>query len=107
MSTIPTAKERMELEKVSRAKHIHFIVLVVLICIASITFLFPNDTSPLVIVFVGTSICLIGASSMRLQYFQRCPRCSGRMSRRAAVCAGCGLEYHASETIKQKKDIGT
>jgi hypothetical protein len=101
MSTLPTAKEKQQLEKISRAKHIHFVILVVLICIASLTFLFPN-TSPLVIVVVGLSICGVGVSSMSLQYFRRCPRCDTRMSRGQAVCAACGLQFYASETAEQE-----
>lgn len=107
LNTAPTAKERKELEKVSKAKHIHFIILVVLICIASLTFLFPNDTSSLAIVVLSVSIFLIALSSMRLQHFQRCPRCSTRMSRGLSACADCGLEYYASDTDAQNGGLGT
>jgi hypothetical protein len=106
LSTVPTAEERKELEKLPRAKHIHFILLVVLICIASLTFLFPDDIAPLAIVVVGASICLVGLSAMSLQYFQRCPRCNIGMSRGRAFCAGCGLEYYATETSTQKEREG-
>jgi cell division protein FtsW (lipid II flippase) len=61
---VPTAEERKELEKVSRARHIHFILLVVLICIASLTFLFPDNISPLVIVLIGVGIFLVGRCQM-------------------------------------------
>jgi hypothetical protein len=103
LSTVPTAKERKELEKLPRAKHIHFILLVVLIGIASLTFLFPDDIAPLARVLVGASICFVGVSTMSLQYFQRCPHCSIRMSRGRAVCAECGLEYYASESSTQEE----
>ena len=106
LSTVPTAKEREELGKLPRAKRIHFILLVVLICIASLAFLFPNDIPPLAMALVGVSICIVGVSAMSLQYFQRCPRCSTRMSRGQAVCASCGLEYYAPETSKQEKGLG-
>lgn len=103
----PTAEERRKLDKVSRAKHIHFILLVVLICIASLTFLFPNDISSLAAVVLSVSIVLVGLSSMSLQHFQRCPRCSTRMSRGQSACAGCGLEYYASDTDTQSGGSGT
>ena len=105
MSTLPTAREKQALEKFSRAKHIHFVLLVVLICIASLTFLFPN-VSPLLIVFVGISICCVGVSAMRLQYFRRCPRCSTAMSRLDVSCAACGLEFYAAETSEEESGLG-
>lgn len=105
MSTLPTAREKEALEKFTRAKHIHFVLLVVLICIASLTFLFPN-VSPLIILFVGISICCVGVSAMRLQYFRRCPRCNIGMPRGHAICAGCGLEFYAAETTKEDSGLG-
>lgn len=100
MSTLPTVEEKKQLENISRAKHVHFVLLVILICIASLTFLFPN-VSPLVVVLVGVSICGLGVSSMSLQYFRRCPRCNIRISRGKAICAGCGLQFYASEASGQ------
>ena len=107
MSTAPTVKERKQLDKVSRAKLIHFILLVALICIASLTFLFPNDITPAAVVIIGVSIILVGLSSMRLQYFQPCPRCSTRMSQKRSTCATCGLEYHLPAQDVENEDLGT
>lgn len=104
MSTAPTAEEKQELDRVLRAKHRHFVLLVVLICIASLTFLFPS-VSPLVVVFVGMGICGVGVSAMSIQYFQRCPRCSLRMTRGRTVCADCGLEFYAPEVSTTKKEL--
>ncbi len=97
MNKVPTTSEKHVLEKVARSKQIHFILLVILICLASLTFLFPNETSPLVILFLGVCIILVGISSMRLQYFQECPRCATRMVKGQPACANCGLHYYASD----------
>ena len=104
MSTLPTAKERKVLEKLERLKHIHFVLLIVLICSAGLTFIFPNGLSPLATVLFGTSISCVGMSAMRLQYFQRCPRCSGRRSKGQVVCNACGLEYYALKTSPQEDE---
>ncbi len=97
MTNLPTAHERKQLEKLPRAKHIHYILLVILIGVASLTFLFPN-VSPLLLVVMGLGICCVSISAMSLQYFQRCPRCNARMTRGQSSCAGCGLEFYASIT---------
>ena len=101
MSTLPTSEERKELERRTRAKHKHFVLLVILIASASLTFLFP-DVSPIVILLVGLGICLVGASAFRLQHLQGCPRCSSRLPRGSASCAGCGLEFYAVDQHKQE-----
>ena len=100
MSTLPTAEERRELEKLPKAKNVHFVLLMVLICIASLTFLFPN-VSPLVVNLITISIFCVSVSAMILQYFARCPRCRARRSRGSAVCTGCGLQFYASD-IEEK-----
>jgi len=100
---VPNAEEREELEKVSRLKKIHFILLVVFIGIASLTFLFPDDISPLAILALGITIIFVGLSSMRLQHFQRCPRCTGRRTKGQSACSECGLEYYVADTGKEAK----
>jgi hypothetical protein len=104
MNTLPTAEEKKELDKLPKAKNIHFVLLVVLICIASLTFLVP-DASPLLMVFIGACIFCVSVSAMILQYFARCPRCNARRSKGHAVCTACGLQYYASEVKKQDHEL--
>ena len=101
LNTVPSAAESKELEKLSKAGHVHFILLVVLICVAGLTLIFPDDVAPLAVIVLGALICLTGLSTVNLQYFQRCPRCTKRMSRAQRACAFCGLQYYAGEPSKQ------
>jgi hypothetical protein len=97
LSTEPTEKEGKELNKLSKRGYFHFFLLVILIFVASLTFFMPEDTAALAVVAVGVLICLTAASTVKLQYFQRCPRCDVRMSRVQSACASCGLQYYVSK----------
>ncbi|MFT6955092.1 MAG: protein-S-isoprenylcysteine O-methyltransferase Ste14 [Halieaceae bacterium] len=99
MSTAPTDREQKKLGKMSKARHTHFILLVILICLASITFLVPEEVAPVMTVGVGVLICMVGISAFMLQYFRKCPRCKDRITRNQGACVGCGLEYYV---VKQK-----
>ena len=100
MSTVPTDLEKRQLDKKSKAKHAHFILLVILICVASITFLVPDEVAPLMTVGVGVLICLVGISAFMLQYFRKCPRCQARITRNQGACVRCGLEYYVTKSSK-------
>jgi protein-S-isoprenylcysteine O-methyltransferase Ste14 len=104
VSTAPTEGERQILEKMARARHAHFVLLVILICLASISFLVPEDLAPFLVVGGGVLIILVGLSSMKLQYFQKCPRCSVRAARTRGYCAHCGLEFFIPKATKASKD---
>jgi hypothetical protein len=98
LSTAPTDREQKELAKMSKARHTHFILLVILICVASITFLVPDEVAPLMTVGVGVLICMVGISAFMLQYFRKCPRCEARITRNQGACVGCGLEYYVTKS---------
>ena len=100
LNTVATDSERKELDKMSKARHLHFIFLVILICVASITFLVPDDVALRMTVGVGILICLVGVSSIKLQYLQKCPRCEVRIVRSQGSCVRCGLEYHSPKPSK-------
>jgi hypothetical protein len=93
----PTKSESKVLERRSKAKHVHFVLLVILICLASVTFLVPDDVAPLMTVGVGALICLVAMSSVNLQYFQKCPRCEAKNARTQGSCLRCGLEYSVTK----------
>ena len=101
LSSVPTVEEKKRLEKLFKSKKIHFILLVVLIFVASLTFLFPGKFSSIGILALGVTIFFVGLSSLNLQHFQRCPRCAGRMMRGSLACSSCGLEYYGPDTAKQ------
>ena len=100
MSTVPTDLEKKQLDKRSKSRHAHFILLVILICVASLTFLVPDDVAPLMTVGIGVLICLVALSSIHLQYFRKCPRCEARNGRTRGVCVRCGLEYYVTKPGK-------
>lgn len=102
MNITPTETERAELAKRSRAATAHFTLLVVLICLASFTFLFPDGVAPWVTLVLGILILVVGASTLRLQHFQKCPRCEVRISRTQRACVNCDLEY--SVTVSSEDD---
>jgi len=101
LSTVPSEEEKKQLKKLSRAGYFHFLLLVVLIFVASVLLHIPDNAAPLPLVIVGILICLTAVSTINLQYFQRCPRCDIRMSRVQGACASCGLQYYASKRSKQ------
>ena len=100
LNTVATDSERKALGKMSKARHLHFIFLVILICVASITFLVPDDVALKMTIGVGILICLVGVSSIKLQYLQKCPRCEARIVRSQGSCAHCGLEYYSPKPSK-------
>ena len=96
----PTGSERQQLERRSKTKHVHFVLLVILICLASVTFLVPDEVAPMMTVGVGVLICLVAISSVNLQYFQKCPRCEARNARTQGSCLRCGLAYSVTKPGK-------
>ena len=96
----PTESEQKKLDKMSKAGQVHFAMLVILICLGSISFLVPDDTAPLMAVGVGVLICVVGLSAVNLQYFQKYPRCGVRIDRKQGSCVHCGLKYHVRESTK-------
>jgi hypothetical protein len=91
MSNEATEEEKKEFEKLAKSASNHFIALVVLIGLASLTFLFPGKSSSLVTLGLSVLIFLTCASSIRLQSFSQCPRCEARMRKREGSCSSCGV----------------
>jgi hypothetical protein len=104
LHTSPTEEEKAKLDKMTRLGTTHYTLLVVLICLASITFLVPEDIAPVAMLVIGCLILLVGASTFKLQYFQKCPRCQARIVRGRTSCGQCGLEYNVSPS-KERDDI--
>ncbi len=101
VSIYPTEDEREKLRKVSRAANTHYVALVILIGLASLTFLAPDNAPAMASVILGLLIIGVGASSMRIKHFQKCPRCQSRKPHGQAACTQCGLQYYASEPDEQ------
>jgi hypothetical protein len=105
MSTVPTEDEQAQLDKITKARSVHFVLLAVLIGLASITFLFPQGVAPLATVGFGVLICLVCISSIKLQYFRKCPRCKTRIARNQGSCLRCDLAFYGARS--SEADTGT
>lgn len=103
-STVATDAERKKLDKLTKTGYFHFFVLVVLIFVASLLLHLPEEDAALPVLTIGGLILLTGVSTVHLQYFRRCPRCSARMSRVKPACASCGLQYYPPKRRKKDTD---
>lgn len=82
----------------SKAGHLHLILLIILVALSVVSFYMPEDVALVMIVGLGVLYFLVVISHINLQYYQKCPRCESHIVRTQGSCVHCGLEFHASES---------